>query len=79
MLLTLHLVEITNLGAAFGAIYHSKDENESNKRESHVRKQLNIPDDRRVVAILGIGYSGSTPKPKKHLPKEEIVHYNTFY
>lgn len=66
------------LGAAFGAVYHAEDQDESKKREDHARAVCNIPSDRRVVAILGIGYPKETPKPKKHLPKEDIVHYETF-
>lgn len=67
-----------NLGAAFGAIYHSEDEAESEKRESHVRGLANIPKDRRIVAVLGIGQADENPKPKDHLPFEEMVHYGKF-
>ena len=66
------------LGAAFGAVYHAEDQQESERRESHARKVLDIPDDRRIVAILGLGYQDQTLKPKKHLPREEIVHYENF-
>lgn len=66
------------LGSAFGAVYHSQDEQESIRRESHVRNVLSIPDDRRVVAVLGLGYPNETPKPKKHIPRDEIIHYEKF-
>ncbi|MFD1705552.1 nitroreductase family protein [Siminovitchia sediminis] len=63
------------IGAAFGAIYHSEDQKESEKRESHVRKLASIPEDRRITAVIGIGYPNYEPTPKKHLPFEEIVHF----
>ena len=44
------------IGTAFGAIYHSEDADESEKRENYVRSTLSIPNDRRIVAILGLGY-----------------------
>jgi nitroreductase len=66
------------LGAAFGAIYHAEDADESAKRESYVREALSIPQDRRVVAILGLGYPETLPPAKTQLPRETIVHYNQF-
>jgi len=66
------------LGSAFGAVYHAEDEKESFKRENHVRELLNLPDEHRVVAVLGLGYPDQELKPKKHLPREEIVHYESF-
>ncbi|MCH1623985.1 nitroreductase family protein [Ferdinandcohnia quinoae] len=65
------------LGAAFGAIYHSEDQVESEKRETHVIKQLSLPDDRRIVSILGLGYPAILPDAKKLLPRESIVFYGT--
>ncbi|KAB7707420.1 nitroreductase [Bacillus aerolatus] len=70
--------EQEQLGAAFGAIYHSEDAEESEKRESHVRKALSIPDDRRIVTVMGIGQISAEPKPKKHIPFEEIVYREYF-
>lgn len=67
-----------DLGAAFGAIYHSEDESESEKRENHVRRLAGIPDDRRIVAVIGIGEADENPKPKDHLPLDEMVHYGKF-
>ncbi|WP_411843326.1 nitroreductase family protein [Salinicoccus sp. HZC-1] len=67
-----------DLGAAFGAIYHSEDEVEPEKRESHVRKLADIPIDRRIVAVVGLGQVDENPKPKDHLPFEEMVHYVKF-
>lgn len=66
------------IGSGFGAVYHAQDEEESERRESHVRNAVQIPSDRRVLAILGLGYSSQEPKPKKHLPREEIVYYGSF-
>lgn len=66
------------LGAAFGAIYHATDEKESMKRETHVRKQLNLPASHRIVAALGLGYPDEQLDPKQHLPREEIVHYESY-
>lgn len=66
------------LGSAFGAVYHSEDEEESKKREQHVRDLLDIPNEERVVAVLGIGYPSETPKPKKHVDREEIVSYEKY-
>ncbi|MFZ3577219.1 hypothetical protein [Virgibacillus sp. DJP39] len=57
---------------------NSEDEQESINRESHVRKLLEIPDDHRAGTILGLGCPNETLKPKKHIPREEIVHYGKF-
>lgn len=73
----LEAVEL-GIGAAFGAIYHSEDELESKKREDFVRGALDVPNDRRIIAILGFGYPLGEPKEKKLLPKEELIHYETF-
>lgn len=70
--------EEMGLGSAFGAVYHSEDEVESKQREDHVRNLLEIPDNRRIVAVLGLGYSNQELKPKKHIPREEIVSYEKF-
>jgi len=67
-----------DLGAAFGAIYHAEDADESAKRENYVREALSIPQDRRIVAILGLGYPETLPPAKTQLPRETIVHYNQF-
>ncbi|SHG19067.1 nitroreductase family protein [Ornithinibacillus halophilus] len=73
----LEAVEL-GLGSAFGAVYHSEDEEESQIREDYVRKLLGIPGDQRVVAVLGLGYPDQTPKPKKHVPRDEVVSYETY-
>lgn len=66
------------LGAAFGAIYHGEDAVESKKREDFVRQALSIPDDRRIISILGLGYPSVEP-PAKQLPeKSTIIHYEAF-
>lgn len=66
------------VGAAFGAIYHAEDARESKRREDYVRKALGIPHDRCVVAILGLGYPAKEPEAKILLPRETIVHYESF-
>lgn len=67
------------LGAAFGAVYHAEDEQESIQRENHVREILNLPKDNRVVAVLGLGYPSEIPEAKKHIPKEDIVYYEKYH
>ncbi|WP_156288719.1 nitroreductase family protein [Oceanobacillus salinisoli] len=73
----LEAVEV-GIGSAFGAVYHSEDEEESIKRENHVRALLNLPEEQRVVAVLGLGYPKENPKPKNHIPREEVVSYEKF-
>lgn len=66
------------LGAAWGAVYHAEDEEESKRREDRVRKLLGIPDSYRVVAILGFGYPDMKPQPKERYPMEQVVHREKF-
>ncbi|MBU8908664.1 nitroreductase family protein [Desertibacillus haloalkaliphilus] len=66
------------LGCAFGAVLNTTDDVESNERETYVRKALSIPDDRRVLAILGIGYEAEPPSAKQPHEWDEIIHYETF-
>lgn len=66
------------LGAAFGAIYHSEDQNESKKREDYVREALSIPSDRHVVAILGLGYQKEEPLAKQLVPRESVIYNEQF-
>jgi nitroreductase len=66
------------LGAAFGAIYHAEDETESRKREDYVREALVIPSDRRVVAILGLGYPKEEPPAKQLVSRESVISYDMF-
>jgi nitroreductase len=73
----LEAVEV-GLGSAFGAVYHSEDEEESQMREGYVQNLLNIPEENRVVAVLGLGYPAMTPKPKSHVPREQVVFYEKF-
>ncbi|WP_087973238.1 nitroreductase family protein [Oceanobacillus rekensis] len=73
----LEAVEV-DLGSAFGAIYNAEDEEESVKRENYARNLLEIPEECRVVAALGLGYPNETPKPKKHVPREEVVFVEKF-
>jgi len=66
------------LGAAWGAVYHSEDAEESARREYYAREQLNIPDDYRVVAIIGLGYPAAEPPAKKMYPMEEVMHQEVY-
>ncbi|MDQ0298159.1 nitroreductase [Salibacterium salarium] len=66
------------LGAAFGAIYHAQDPEESEKREHYVRESLSIPNDRRITAILGLGYPAEHPGAKTPPENSDLVHYETF-
>ncbi|NLI68046.1 MAG: nitroreductase [Bacilli bacterium] len=66
------------LGSAFGAVFNNEDEEESIQRESYAREILEIPDENRVIAVLGIGYPKEHPAPKKHIDREKIVRYEKF-
>ncbi|WP_160725635.1 nitroreductase family protein [Bacillus sp. USDA818B3_A] len=66
------------VGVGFGAVYNFEDEKESFKREEWVRNALNFPEDRRILAILGIGYPENKPKDKKLPSREEIIYYESF-
>ncbi|MEK3888783.1 nitroreductase family protein [Bacillus sp. FSL K6-3431] len=66
------------VGLGFGAIYHSEDEKESCIRETYAREALNIPPDRRIVAILGLGFPAENPKEKKMLNRKDTVFYESF-
>lgn len=66
------------LGMAWGAVYHSEDAAESARREDHARKALDIPANKRVVAILGLGYPAMEPGPKKLHPKSAVLHFECY-
>lgn len=66
------------IGAAWGAIYHSEDHVESEKRESFVRERLQIPDALRVVAIIGLGYAAVQPPTKAMIPLDRVFHRETY-
>ena len=70
--------ESLGLGAAWGAVYHAEDAEESRKREAHVRGLLNIPERYRVVAGIGLGYPAVRPGPKEMYPRERVLHRETF-
>ena len=63
------------LGIGFGAVYHHEDQEESIRRETWVKKTLHLHEDRRVIAILGIGYPKEHPKPKILPKREDIIFY----
>lgn len=66
------------IGCAFGAVFNAMDEKESVEREAFVKEELHIPKDRRVLAILGMGYAKEKPNKKKLSGKTEIIHYGSF-
>jgi nitroreductase len=66
------------LGAAWGAVYHSEDTEESLRRESFVRKELNIPEQFRIVAILGLGWPAQEPGPKEMYPVDRVLHHEKY-
>lgn len=66
------------LGAAWGAVYHSEDAEESKQREKYVRELLHIPEALRVVAIIGVGYPAIEPAPKQLYPLETVFHVEQF-
>ena len=66
------------IGCAFGAVFNAMDEKESGEREAFVKEELHIPKDRRVLAILGLGYAKDKPNKKKLPKKTEMIHYETF-
>ncbi|WP_349305430.1 nitroreductase [Bacillus sp. FJAT-50079] len=70
--------EELGIGVGFGAVYHSEDQEESERRETYARQALNIPLDRRIVAILGLGYPEVKPKAKKMLSRDETVFYEKY-
>lgn len=66
------------LGAAWGAVYHSEDTEESLKREDFVREKLDIPGDVRVVAIIGLGYPAVQPPAKEMYPLQRVLHQEQY-
>lgn len=66
------------LGMAWGAVYHSEDATESSRRENHTRGVLAIPENKRIVAILGISYPAIEPPPKKLHPKKAVFHFERY-
>ncbi len=66
------------LGAAWGAVYHSEDTEESRRREDYVRSLLGVPESMRVVAVIGVGYSAVHPEPKEMYPLERVLHRELF-
>lgn len=66
------------LGVGFGAVYHHEDAAESERRENWVKDRLHLPSDRRIIAILGFGYTKQPPKEKVLPAKNEIIYYNSY-
>jgi len=66
------------LGAAWGAVYHSEDAEESKRREDHVRGLLGVPESYRVLAILGFGYPDEVPPAKSKYALERVLHREMF-
>lgn len=46
--------------------------------ESKIKKLLNIPESKRVILDILIGYPAQELRPKKRKPTNEIVSYNTY-
>jgi len=46
--------------------------------ESKIRKLLNIPESKRVLLDIIIGYPAEDVRPKKRKPSEEVVSYNSY-
>jgi nitroreductase len=65
-------------GAAWGAVYHSEEEDESERREQFVRERLGIPAEYRVVAIMGFGYPSEEPPRKEMYPLDRVLHAERF-
>jgi nitroreductase len=57
------------LGACWGAIYHP----ESRERENYVRQIIDIPENLRIIACIGIGYPAETPLPKRIKSLDEAI------
>ncbi|MCX8033838.1 MAG: nitroreductase family protein [Thermodesulfovibrio sp.] len=57
------------LGACWGAIYHP----ENRERENYVREVLDIPENLRIIACIGIGYPDEIPSPKKVKSLDEAI------
>lgn len=57
------------LGACWGAIYHP----ENKERENHVRGVLDVPENLRIIACIGIGYPDEKPSPKKIKSLNEAI------
>jgi uncharacterized protein YeaO (DUF488 family)/nitroreductase len=66
------------LGAAWGAVYHAEDSEESMSRENYVRSLLQIPVNLRVVAIIGLGYPDIEPQPKQMYPLKTVYHREAY-
>lgn len=46
--------------------------------ESKMKKLLNIPDSKRVILDIVVGYAAEEIKPKKRKPTAEVLTYNTY-
>lgn len=70
--------ESLGLGAAWGAVYHSEDAEESRRREAHARSVLGVPDAYRVVAGIGLGKPAARPGRKEMYSRSRVVHREMF-
>lgn len=46
--------------------------------ESKIKKLLNIPDSKRVVLDIVVGYPAQSLRPKKRKDTQEVISYNTY-
>ncbi|MEM2886251.1 MAG: nitroreductase family protein [Thermoproteota archaeon] len=62
------------LGCCWVAVYSTR----STEREEAVRGVLEVGEEYRIVAMVGMGYPGEVPKPRKMKELDEIVHWGSF-
>jgi nitroreductase len=43
-----------------------------------LRREIGIPDNQRVIAVLGLGYPMEKPAPKGKYPRDSVVHYEAY-
>lgn len=71
MLLAAHSL---GLGTCWVAVYSTKDRDLENK----VREVIELPEDRRAMAIIAMGYPDYQPAEKKLRSLDEVVHWEKF-
>ncbi len=76
-LVWLRAVEL-GLGCAWAAMYQSDNPEESARREGFCRQVLGIPENLRVVAVMGLGFPAESPAPKVRRAYEDVVHWGSY-
>ncbi len=64
---------VRGLGVAWGAMYQSDNDVESDRRQRLVREILSIPDKLLVPMVMGVGYPQASPPERKRPDLEEII------